>query len=69
MVDIGIGRLAELTGVKIPTIRFYEQNDLVPPPGRTKVGSAVMMIARCVGCTSSAMPAILALPWKTSDSF
>ena len=38
MVDIGIGRLAELTGVKIPTIRFYEQNDLVPPPGRTKGG-------------------------------
>ena len=38
MVDIGIGRLAELTGVKIPTIRFYEQNDLVPPPTRTKGG-------------------------------
>ena len=38
MTDIGIGRLAELTGVKIPTIRFYEQNDLVPPPGRTKGG-------------------------------
>ena len=38
MVDIGIGRLAELTGVKIPTIRFYEQNDLVPPPARTKGG-------------------------------
>jgi len=38
MVDIGIGRLAELTGVKMPTIRFYEQNDLVPPPGRTKGG-------------------------------
>ena len=33
MVDIGIGRLAELTGVKIPTIRFYQQNDLVPPTG------------------------------------
>ena len=31
MADIGIGRLAALTGVKIPTIRFYEQNDLVPP--------------------------------------
>ena len=31
MADIGIGRLAALTGVKIPTIRFYEQNDLIPP--------------------------------------
>jgi DNA-binding transcriptional MerR regulator len=29
MAEIGIGRLAALTGVKIPTIRFYEQNDLV----------------------------------------
>ena len=38
MADIGIGRLAELTGVKIPTIRFYEQNSLVPPPCRTEGG-------------------------------
>ena len=38
MADIGIGRLAALTGVKIPTIRFYEQNDLVPPPCRTEGG-------------------------------
>jgi DNA-binding transcriptional MerR regulator len=38
MVVIGIGRLAELTGVKISTIRFYEQNDLVPPMGRTEGG-------------------------------
>jgi DNA-binding transcriptional MerR regulator len=34
MADVGIGRLAELTGVKIPTIRFYEQNGLVPSPRR-----------------------------------
>ena len=38
MAEIGIGRLAALTGVKIPTIRFYEQNDLVPPPSRTEGG-------------------------------
>ncbi len=38
MADIGIGRLAELTGVKVPTIRFYEQNGLVPPPRRTAGG-------------------------------
>jgi DNA-binding transcriptional MerR regulator len=38
MTDIGIGRLAELTGVKIPTIRFYEQNGLLPPPVRTLGG-------------------------------
>ena len=38
MANIGIGRLAELTGVKIPTIRFYEQNNLVPQPRRTEGG-------------------------------
>lgn len=38
MADVGIGRLAELTGVKIPTIRFYEQNGLVPPPRRSEGG-------------------------------
>jgi DNA-binding transcriptional MerR regulator len=38
MAEIGIGRLAALTGVKIPTIRFYEQNDLVAPPRRTEGG-------------------------------
>lgn len=38
MAEIGIGKLAKLTGVKIPTIRFYEQNDLVPPPCRTEGG-------------------------------
>ncbi len=38
MADIGIGRLAELTGVKIPTIRFYEQNGLIPLPIRTTGG-------------------------------
>jgi DNA-binding transcriptional MerR regulator len=38
MADVGIGRLAELTGVKVPTIRFYELNGLVPPPRRSKGG-------------------------------
>ena len=36
MADIGIGRLAGLTGVKIPTNRFYEQNGLVPSPRRSE---------------------------------
>jgi DNA-binding transcriptional MerR regulator len=30
-----IGKLAAATGVKIPTIRFYEQIGLVPAPPRT----------------------------------
>ena len=36
MAEIGIGRLAEITGVKVPTIRFYEQNGLIDPPRRTQ---------------------------------
>jgi DNA-binding transcriptional MerR regulator len=38
MNDIGIGRLAEATGVKVPTIRFYEQIGLLPPAPRTDGG-------------------------------
>jgi DNA-binding transcriptional MerR regulator len=30
-----IGRLAALTGVKVPTIRFYEQIGIMPAPERT----------------------------------
>lgn len=38
MTDMGIGKLAELSGVKVSTIRFYEENGLVPPPRRTEGG-------------------------------
>jgi DNA-binding transcriptional MerR regulator len=38
MADVSIGRLAAITGVKVPTIRFYEQNGLIPPPRRTEGG-------------------------------
>jgi DNA-binding transcriptional MerR regulator len=32
---LSIGKLAERTDVKVPTIRFYEQIGLLPPPDRT----------------------------------
>ncbi len=38
MDKLGIGRLAELTGVKVPTIRFYEQIGLLGAPRRTSGG-------------------------------
>jgi DNA-binding transcriptional MerR regulator len=38
MTDVSIGRLAAITGVKVPTIRFYEQNGLIAPPRRTEGG-------------------------------
>lgn len=38
MTELGIGKLAELTGLKVATIRFYEQNGLVPSPSRSAGG-------------------------------
>lgn len=35
MSTMPIGRLAKATGVKVPTIRFYEQIGLLPEPERT----------------------------------
>ena len=38
MGDFGIGRLAALRGVKVPTIRYYEQIGLLLAPSRTSGG-------------------------------
>jgi DNA-binding transcriptional MerR regulator len=38
MDEVGIGRLSAITGVRVPTIRFYEQIDLLPEPARTAGG-------------------------------
>lgn len=35
MQDMPIGTLSEAAGVKVPTIRFYEQIGLMPAPART----------------------------------
>jgi Cu(I)-responsive transcriptional regulator len=35
-MDFSIGELARRTGVKVPTIRYYEQIGLIPPPPRTE---------------------------------
>ncbi|MCK5910267.1 MAG: helix-turn-helix domain-containing protein, partial [Caulobacter sp.] len=35
MSTMPIGRLAKATGVKVPTIRFYEQIGIMPRPERT----------------------------------
>jgi DNA-binding transcriptional MerR regulator len=35
---LSIGRLAARTGVKIPTIRYYEAEGLMPPAPRTDAG-------------------------------
>jgi DNA-binding transcriptional MerR regulator len=33
---LSIGELGQRTGVKVPTIRYYEQIGLLPPPPRTE---------------------------------
>ena len=35
---LSIGALSRRTGVKVPTIRFYEARGLIPDPGRTEGG-------------------------------
>lgn len=35
-MDISIGELSRRSGVKVPTIRYYEQIGLLPPPPRTE---------------------------------
>lgn len=35
MPDVSIGELSRETGVKVPTIRYYEQIGLLPEPPRT----------------------------------
>ena len=34
-IDLSIGELARRTGTKVPTIRYYEEAGLLPPPART----------------------------------
>ena len=41
MARLTIGELSRLTGVKATTIRWYEQEGLLPPPLRTEGGHRV----------------------------
>lgn len=48
MTDLSIGGLAQQTGVKVPTIRYYESIGLLPSPSRTE-GNRRQYDARAVG--------------------
>jgi MerR family transcriptional regulator, mercuric resistance operon regulatory protein len=39
--ELTIGKLSELTGVNIETIRYYERIKMVPPPPRTASGRRI----------------------------
>ena len=48
MTDMSIGGLARQTGVKVPTIRYYESIGLLPSPSRTE-SNRRLYDARAVG--------------------
>ena len=71
-MDISIGELARASGVKVPTIRFYEQIGLLPAPHRadnnrrvydTKTGERLAFIkhARQLGFAVEAIRSLLDL--------
>src|SRR5215470_6569102 len=43
--ELTIGKLAELTGVNLETIRYYERAKVLPAPARTESGSRVYQLA------------------------
>jgi len=61
-----IGALARETGVKIPTIRYYEQLGLIDEPARRGAISGAMRRAMPSACGSSVMPASWACRWRRS---
>jgi hypothetical protein len=63
MADISIGELARRSGVKVPTIRYYEQAGLLPIPGRTEGHQRRYGRAAVGGSTSSVTPANWVSRW------
>ena len=43
--ELTIGKLSELTGVNIETIRYYERTKVLPAPARTESGRRVYQLA------------------------
>lgn len=42
---ISIGEAAKRSGVKVPTVRYYEQIGLLPPPSRTGTNRRLYSVA------------------------
>ncbi len=65
---LSIGKLSAATGVKVPTIRYYESIGLLPEPERSTGTSASMVPSNRSGWPSSATRATLAFRWTASAS-
>lgn len=72
MQDLSIGAVSELTGVKVPTIRYYEGAGMLPTPRRTAGNRRVyddnalkriafIRHARSLGFSMSDIKALIAL--------
>ena len=79
MNNFAIGKVAVLSGVKVPTIRFYEQIGLLPSPRRSKGGQRryrpetiarlrFIRHARALGFEIDAIRKLLALSGNRSTS-
>ena len=77
--SLSIGRAADHTGVKVPTIRYYEQIGLLPPPLRTESNRrfydeadlrrlTFIRHARELGFEIEAIRTLLTLPDKPDQS-
>jgi hypothetical protein len=51
-MNIQIGELAKRTACPVVTIRFYEQEGLLPPPGRSRGIFACMARSTWSACSS-----------------
>ena len=77
--SVSIGKAADHTGVKVPTIRYYEQIGLLPPPLRTESNRrfydeadlrrlTFIRHARELGFEIEAIRTLLTLPDKPDQS-
>ena len=73
-----IGEMSRRSGVKVPTIRYYESNGLMPDPGRTEGGQrrygqdelerlAFIRHARDLGFSIDAIRELIALAGKPGE--
>ena len=61
-----IGKLSEAAGVKVPTIRYYEEIGLLPEAERSTGNQRLYSMPPATVWPSSDTPAILVFRWRRS---